>query len=214
MGQDANTHSDPKRRAPAAERNIAPILDVLKDRLPTSGVVLEIASGTGQHAAAFACAFPNIDWCPSDRAADARSSIAAWRMDAGASNLRTPLDIDVLRRGWFDEVEGPFDAVIAINLVHVAPWSAAEGLLKGASELLAPRGMVYLYGPYRRDGEHTAESNVRFESWLHAQDPEWGVRDVQEIERAGTVCGLKLEDAIEMPANNFSLILRKTKTQP
>ncbi len=209
MGDGPNTQHIHKQHAPAAERNAAPILDVLKHCLPEKGTVLEIASGTGQHAELFARALPQIVWQPSDRHAGARASIQAWRADARLENFRAPLDIDVMRPGWSDGFDRKFDAVIAINLIHVAPWALVGGLLEGAAQLLVPGGVVYLYGPYKRDGAHTAPSNAQFENWLHAQDPEWGVRDLADIERVGAMHGLRLESVIDMPANNFSLILRR-----
>ncbi|GBE43604.1 MAG TPA: DUF938 domain-containing protein [Rhizobiales bacterium] len=198
------------RRAPAAGRNTGPILQVLKTQLPASGRALEIASGTGQHAAAFARSFPAITWIPSDPSPDARHSIAAWVEEAGLGNLEAPLDLDVMQEHWPAAAEGPFDAVLAINLIHISPWAACQGLLRGAGALLPERGMLYLYGPYRRGGAHTAGSNVRFEEWLHGQNREWGVRDVGEVERAAATHGLCLDAVIEMPANNFSLVLRKS----
>jgi len=197
------------RRAPAADRNTAPILEVLKTQLPSSGRALEIASGTGQHAAAFAQNFPEITWVPSDPSPEARRSIAAWGAETGLENLEAPRDLDVMQEHWPGAAGGPFDILLAINLVHISPWAACAGLLRGAGELLHTGGMLFLYGPYRRNGEHTAGSNVRFEEWLHGQDPDWGVRDIGEVERAAAPYGLALDASIEMPANNFSLILRK-----
>lgn len=197
------------RRAPAADRNTDSILQVLKTHLPASGRALEIASGTGQHAAAFAQNFPAITWIPSDPSPESRHSIAAWAGETGLENLRPPLDLDVMQEHWPPAREGPFDVVLAINLVHISPWAACLGLLRGAAELLHSRGMLFLYGPYKRDGAHTAGSNVRFEEWLRGQDPEWGVRDIGEVERAAAAHDLLLDAVIAMPANNFSLILRK-----
>lgn len=209
MGESHDTQQDRKQHAPAAERNAAAILEVLTDFLPRAGHVLEIASGTGQHGAGFARALPHIVWHPSDRSPNAHSSIRAWRNEAGAENFRAPLEIDVLRAGWWDKIDRRFDALVAINLIHVAPWAATQALLEGAARLLDPGGFLFLYGPYRRDGEHTAPSNAQFDTSLRAQDPEWGVRDMDEIERAAEEQGLRLERAVEMPANNFSLILRR-----
>lgn len=198
-----------KQHAPAAERNTRPILDVLKQHLPEQGRVLEIASGTGQHAVAFARAFPNIEWVPSDPDISARESIAAWAEEARLPNLQPPREIDVTRPGWPKGAGGPFDVILAINLVHISPWAATLGLLKGAGRLLTPGGILYLYGAYRREGEHTSESNIRFEEWLKAQSPEYGVRDMADVEQEANAHGLALADVIEMPANNFSLIFRK-----
>ncbi len=209
MGEGPDTQHRLKQHAPAAERNAAPILDVLRQCLPGTGKVLEIASGSGQHACHFARALPQIVWQPSDRDAGARASIHAWRDDAGLENLQAPLDVDVMDPGWSGALDRQFDAVVAINLIHVAPWLLVDGLLGGAARLLVPGGLVYLYGPYKRDGAHTAPSNARFEDWLHAQDPEWGVRDMADIEQVGAKHGLRLERVIDMPANNFSLILKR-----
>ncbi len=197
-----------RRHAPSAERNTEPILAVLKQHLPASGRVLEIASGTGQHVVAFAGAFPGIEWWPSDPAADARASIAAWRHDAGLDTVRPPLDIDVTRPDWEHGLEGPFAAILAINLVHISPWPAAQGLLRGAAALLGPEGLLYLYGAYMRDGAHTAPSNIDFDAWLRGQDPRWGVRDMGDMEREAAAHGLRLTAVEPMPANNFSLVFR------
>lgn len=193
------------------ERNTGPILEILKQQLPASGRALEIASGTGQHVVAFARRHREISWQPSDPEAGARASIAAWSQQAGLKNLEPPLDIDVTQERWPGPgaLEKPFDAVLAINLIHIAPWAACAGLLRGAGELLGAGGLLFLYGPYRKDGMHTAESNVRFEAWLQAQNPEYGVRDIADVAREARKHGLRLDDALPMPANNFSLILRK-----
>lgn len=198
-----------RQHAPAAERNAQPIIQVLKQQLPQTGRALEIASGTGQHAVAFARAFPRIEWVPSDPDRFARESIAAWSQEAQLPNLLPPLDIDVSRPGWHEGLGMPFQAILAINLVHISPWTATLGLLEGAGGLLESGGVLYLYGAYRRGGEHTAQSNVRFEEWLEAQSPEYGVRDMADVEREANAQGLALAEAIEMPANNFSLIFRK-----
>ncbi|MDA7947921.1 MAG: class I SAM-dependent methyltransferase [Hyphomicrobiaceae bacterium] len=209
MGDRPDTQHDHKQHAPAAARNAASILDVLTGCLPKTGAVLEIASGTGQHAAAFAQALPHIAWQPSDRSENARASIRAWREEAGAENLEAPVNLDVMDREWPKGISRRFDAIVAINLIHVAPWAALKGLLKGSGQLLAPGGFVYLYGPFKQGGEHTAPSNARFDLSLRAQDPEWGVRDIDNVEKVGAEFGLQLERVIEMPANNFSLILRR-----
>lgn len=197
------------QHAPAAARNTGPILEVLNAQLPASGRALEIASGAGQHAVAFAQNFPDIAWQPSDPEANARASIAARRQQAGLKNLEPPLDIDVMQERWPDALERPFDALLAINLIHISPWAACAGLLSGAGELLGAGGLMFLYGPYKKDGIHTAASNVRFEAWLQAQNPEYGVRDIGDVAREAGKHGLRLDDAVAMPANNFSLILRK-----
>ncbi len=209
MPEDADKHDSRLQHAPSATRNSAVILDVLKEYLPETGRALEIASGSGQHAAAFALAFPGIGWFPSDPDERARDSIAAWSQNIAADNLNPPLDIDVTRALWHGDVEGPFNALLAINMVHITPWAVTVGLLRGASELLVRDGLLYLYGPYRRDGAHTAQSNVKFDEWLKGQNEEWGVRDMGEVERQAELSGLLLGEVIDMPANNFSLIFRK-----
>ena len=199
-----------KLQSPSSDRNTAPILDVLHERLPARGRALEIASGSGQHAAAFAENFPAITWLPSDPDGDGRDSIEAWRAELKLENLLAPLALDVTRPGWAGTVNGPLEAILAINLVHISPWAASEGLMNGAGELLAPGGFLYLYGPFRRNGRQTAESNERFEAWLKGLSPEFGVRDLADIEREGNRHGLVLTETIEMPANNFSLVLHKS----
>ncbi|MHA1165363.1 MAG: DUF938 domain-containing protein [Alphaproteobacteria bacterium] len=212
MGRDP---SDPDKRhthqqhAPAVARNKAHILEVLRDHLPQSGCALEIASGTGQHAAAFAQTFPQLIWRPSDPAAEARESIAAWADETRLSNLKSPLDLDVTREDWQDAFDAPFDVILAINLIHISPWSATEGLMRGSGKLLARGGLLYLYGPYRKDGDHTAPSNIKFDEWLKAQNQDWGVKDMGEVRKQGELNGLSLDKEIAMPANNFSLIFRK-----
>lgn len=207
-----STDANASRRqfAPAAERNAEPIITVLKQHLPERGRALEVASGTGQHAAAFARAFPDIDWVPSDSDARALESIGAWVDEAGLPNLAPPLRLDVTASGWHERPDHPpYDAILAINLIHISPWEATEGLMRGASALLAPGGILYLYGAYKRDGAHTAPSNVEFERWLRAQDPAWGVRDLGDVERAAAAHGLELVEIVPMPANNLSVIFRK-----
>lgn len=198
-----------KQPSPSSDRNTAPILGVLSACLPPSGRALEIGSGSGQHAAAFAQAFPAIEWIPSDPDPVARESIAAWAEETGADNLQPAIHIDVTRENWHTGMEEPLDAVLAINMVHISPWEATLGLMRGAGRLLVPGGILYLYGPYRRDGRQTSESNVRFEQWLKGLSPEYGVRDLADMEREGAANGLPLDEIIDMPANNFSLVFRK-----
>lgn len=195
--------------APAAERNLAPILAVLMDALPKSGTMLEIASGTGQHAAAFAKAFPRLTWQPSDPASQARASIAAWREKAQATNLLPPLNLDTMRADWEHTVAGPPAAILCINMIHIAPWAACTGLMRGAGCLLPDGGLLYLYGPFRREGVRTAPSNAAFDRALRAEDPEWGVRDLEAVTDLAAAAGLRLERSIEMPANNLSVIFRR-----
>ena len=198
-----------KQFATAVDRNTRPILDALRSAVPDAGCALEIASGTGQHVVAFAAAFPGIDWRPSDPSAEARDSIAAWVADARLASLAPPLDIDVTRPGWAAAAGGPYDLMVCINMIHIAPWRACLGLMDGAGVLLRPDGVLYLYGPFRRDGMHTAPSNEAFDRSLRARRPEWGVRAMEDVAEAAAARGLAWERTVPMPANNFSLIFRK-----
>jgi len=203
------TRAGRRHHAAAAARNTGPIVDVLREILPRAGLALEIASGTGQHVVAFAQAFPDIEWQPSDPDATARDSIAAWVAETGLANLRPPLDLDVTETGWQNRVATRLDAVVCINMIHISPWRACEGLLAGAGSLLRPDGLLYLYGPYKRDGAHTAPSNAAFDESLRRRDPAWGVRDLADVSAAARRCGMSLENVVSMPANNFSLVFRK-----
>ncbi|WP_019450151.1 DUF938 domain-containing protein [Cupriavidus sp. BIS7] len=195
-----------RRMAPATERNREPILAVLRNVLPRSGTVLEIASGTGQHAVHFAAALPGVKWQPSDPDATHRESIVAWTDHAKVANVLAPLAIDVCHEPW--DI-GAVDAIVCINMIHIAPWAAAEALFSGAGKRLAPGGVLYLYGPYRRDGAHTAPSNEAFDRQLRSADSEWGVRDMEAVIALGAAQGLTCDEPIPMPANNFSLVFRK-----
>ncbi|GGD50701.1 DUF938 domain-containing protein [Caballeronia grimmiae] len=195
-----------RRRAPAAERNRDAILAVLARVLPARGVVLEIASGTGQHAVHCAAALPGIVWQPSDPDAAARDAIAAWRAHAGLANLNAPLAIDVTSADWGI---GSVAAIVCINMIHIAPWDAAEALVRGASERLSAGGVLYLYGPYRRNGAHTAPSNEAFDAQLRATNPYWGVRDMEAVESLASQAGFALGEIVAMPANNFGLVFIK-----
>lgn len=195
-----------KRRAPAAERNREPILAVLRRVLPAQGLVLEIASGTGQHAEHFARHLPRVQWQPTDTDADALASIAAWRREAALPNLRPPLELDVTRQPWPVEVA---DAIFCANMLHIAPWRACEGLLEGAGRVLPPGGRLVLYGPFRIGGRHTAESNAAFDETLRARNPEWGVRDLDAVATLAAAQGLAHVEAVPMPANNFTMIFQK-----
>lgn len=194
-----------KQHAPATERNRDAIRDVLSRELPTAGTVLEIASGTGQHAVAFAQAFPAIRWQPTDPDPTSLASIAAWRDEAALPNLLAPLLLDVTQVPW-PVVEA--DAIVCINMVHIAPWEAALALFAGAGRVLAQGGLLYLYGPYRFDGT-TAASNENFDRSLRSRDPRWGVRDVRELGAAAAEHGLVMRGAVAMPANNHSLLFRR-----
>jgi SAM-dependent methyltransferase len=193
-----------KQSAPAVARNREPIREVLARELPTSGVVLEISSGTGEHAVHLARSFPGITWQPSDVDGAALASIAAWREESGLANLREPLRLDATSLDW-----PAADAVVCINLIHIAPWEAALGLFAGAKRTLAPGGLLYLYGPYRFDGAFSAPSNFDFDRSLRSRDSRWGVRDVRDLTVAAGACELSLRGVVAMPANNHSLLFRK-----
>ncbi len=195
-----------RRVAAAAERNRDPILAVLSRVLPAAGTVLEVASGTGQHAAYFAPRLPRLVWQPSDPDPEMRASIAAWVAGTGAGNLKPPLDLDVLSPSWPVESAA---VVVAINMIHIAPWAACEGLLAGAGRLLDGGGILYLYGPFHVDGRATAPSNADFDDSLRRRNPEWGVRDVGDVVAAAAAHGLELSETVDMPANNMSVVLRR-----
>jgi SAM-dependent methyltransferase len=197
------------RNAPAAARNREPILAVLRTRVQAPAVVLEIASGTGEHAVWFSAALPGVTWQPTDRDAEALASIAAWRETAALANLLPPLRLDAaVPESW---PIAQADVVIAINMIHISPWSSTEGLMAGAEQVLPPGGMLFLYGPYREGGAHTAESNAAFDASLQARDPVWGVRDLEAVASLAAVHGLDLAERIVMPANNLSLVFRRRK---
>jgi SAM-dependent methyltransferase len=192
---------------PAPERNKQPILDVLTRVLPATGRVLEIASGTGQHIVHFAQALPGLHWQPSDPEAPHRDSIRTRVQAAGLTNVAEPLELDVLQRPW--PVQRA-DAVLCINMIHIAPWAAGVALIEEAGRLLTAGGVLYLYGPYRRGGAHTAPSNADFDASLRARDARWGVRDLEAVQELGERSGFALQETIAMPANNLSLVLRRS----
>ena len=197
---------DGRRLFPAADRNKGPILEVLRRVLPERGLVLEIASGTGQHVAHFARWMPALTWQPTDPDADMRDSIAAWIAHEGLANVLPPQDLDATSCAW--PVERA-DAVLCINMIHIAPWAAAEGLFRGAARVLGPGGVLVLYGPYRRFGRHTAPSNAAFDADLGKRNPEWGLRDVEVVEDLARRAGLEPDEVVPMPANNVSLLFHK-----
>jgi len=192
--------------APAVARNREPILAVLRRVLPTEGTVLEIASGSGEHAVYFAAGLPSLTWRPSHADPIALKSISAHRQAAGLANLLSPVELDVQAISWpVDRA----DAIACINMLHIAPWSAAERLMAGAGRVLPAAGVLYLYGPFQKNGRHTAPSNAAFDASLKARNPEWGVRDVADVAQLAASKGLDLVDQIQMPANNLSLIFRR-----
>jgi SAM-dependent methyltransferase len=196
-----------KRHAPATDRNRDAIVTVLARVIAPGARVLEIASGTGQHATYFAAHLPGVTWQPSDPDVAARASIAAWIAEAGADNVRAPIALDAASPPWTVDSA---DAIVCINMVHIAPWAAALGLFAGAGALLAPGAPLVLYGPYRFAGAFTAPSNEAFDRELRQQNPAWGVRDVDDLEAAAGARGFALEDVVAMPANNHCLLFRRT----
>jgi cyclopropane fatty-acyl-phospholipid synthase-like methyltransferase len=198
---------DARQLSPSAARNCVPIREVLTRVLPKKGIVLEIGSGTGEHVVCFAKAMPQLVWLPSDPDGASRTSIEAWMTSEGLTNIRAPVPIDVREEVWGVEDDAPFDAMISLNMVHIAPWEAALGLLAGGKRLLRPNGVLFLYGPFMIGGKHTARTNAAFDADLKQRDPRWGVRDVDDIVREAMPNGLELSKVVDMPANNLSLVL-------
>jgi SAM-dependent methyltransferase len=195
-----------KETWPAPERNKQPILELLQRVLPASGTLLEIASGTGQHAAFFAAAMPLLDYQPSDVDEANLRSIRAWVDDAALPNLRAPLALDVCSDDWG---VGPLDAIFNANMIHIAPIACCEGLMHGAGRHLREGGVLVVYGPFKVGGAHTSESNARFDADLQSRDSRWGVREVEQLQALGAPVGLRLEERVPMPANNQCLVFRK-----
>jgi SAM-dependent methyltransferase len=191
----------------ASDRNKGPILDVLREVLPASGYVLEISSGTGQHAVHMAEAYPGITWQPSDIDPDFRNSVEAWRAESGLTNILPSIHLDVTEHPW--PVEHA-DAIFNCNMIHIAPWECCIGLLEGASKILPDGGILYMYGPYKVGGRHTAPSNEAFDQNLRGRDPSWGIRNLDDVALEARRRGLHLIKTVKMPANNFSVIYRKT----
>lgn len=206
LRQQGEKRADGAWISPSAERNKGPILEVLARVLPGRGVVLEIASGTGQHVLHFARGLPGLTWQPSDPDAELRDSIALRVRDERLANVKAPIDLDVTSLPWPLRTA---DAAVCINMIHVAPWSATRALFEGAKALLPARHVLFLYGPYRRFGEHTSESNARFDADLRARDPEWGVRDLEAVSEVAAREGFVLAEIVEMPANNLSLVFER-----
>lgn len=200
--------TDPRRHAPAALRNRGPILDVLRRVLPADGCVLEIGSGSGEHSTFFAAEFPGLIWQPSDVDADNLASIAAHAAAATRTNLRPPLRIDAAAVPWPGVEPASVDAVLCVNVIHIAPWPVCEGLVAGAAAALRPGGRLILYGPFMRGGRHTAPSNAAFDRTLKERDPRFGVRDLADVEAEAAGRGFRLDEVVAMPANNLTLIFR------
>lgn len=201
---------DARRFAPATARNREPILAVLERVVPVGARVLEIAAGSGEHACFFATRLSVAEWQPSDPDPESRASIDAWRDHTGATQVTAAIELDVTASVW---PVAQADVVLCINMIHISPWEATLGLLRGAGAILPAGGVLFAYGPYRRCGAHTAPSNAEFDASLRARDPRWGVRDLEDVERAATAEGLALEEVVAMPANNFSVVFRKSRAQ-
>ena len=201
-----------KRSAPATERNREAILSVLQNYLPNQGTVLEIASGTGQHAVFFAQQLTSRFWLPTDLDPTNIASIAAWQGEADAANLLLPHQLDVRDPAWLIDCDlpAPISAIVNINMLHISPWSCCEALFAGAAEVLNQSGVVIIYGPFKQDGLHTAPSNAAFDEQLRSQDSAWGVRDLKAVVDIAVEQGFDCQNVIEMPVNNLSVVFDKT----
>jgi len=195
-----------RRRAPAVARNRQPILDVLQPNLPARGLVLEVASGTGEHTAHFAQALPTLTFQPSDPDERARASIDDWTATLGLANVRPALALDAAANAWPITAA---DAIACINMIHISPWASTVGLFQGAARLLPETGMLFVYGPYFRDGFETAPSNIAFDQDLRASNPAWGIRGLEEVVALAWANGFSPPLVVEMPANNLSLVFRR-----
>ncbi|HTR84456.1 MAG TPA: DUF938 domain-containing protein [Reyranella sp.] len=194
-----------RREAPAAARNRQPILDVLGPRLPAGGLVLEIASGTGEHIVHFAAARPDVFFQPTDPGSEDRASTDDWVRTLGLANVRPALALDASADRW--PVERA-DAIVCINMVHISPWAATVGLLAGAARVLSPEGLLYLYGPYHRDGKPTSPGNHAFDLDLQRRNPAWGIRHLEEVTALAATHGFAAPTVVAMPANNLSLVFK------
>ena len=197
-------NDDPRQHSPAAERNRGPILAELQRLLPARGVALEIASGTGQHAAYFAAGLPAWQWLPSDPEPSALASIAAWC--EGSANVLAPIALDVMSPAWPGAAR-PADALFCANMLHIAPWASCAALMQGAARHLSPNGLLLLYGPYLVDGEPVAPGNLAFDADLRARNPAWGLRRLTDVLAQAAAVGLRLRERVPMPANNELLVL-------
>ncbi|MGI9407660.1 MAG: DUF938 domain-containing protein [Hyphomicrobiaceae bacterium] len=203
-------HADERLDAPPFHRNKEAILEVVRRHLTMdTGDVLEIGSGTGQHAVNFAAAFPSLTWHPSDPDARHRTSIDAWRREAELNNIRPALNLDACATPWsLPEGVSALAGVICINVLHIAPWDVSAGLFHGAGRVLEPGAPLMIYGPFKRDGQHTAPSNAAFDDQLRRSDPVWGIRDICDLERLAGDAGLALVEVNSVPANNFVLVFK------
>ena len=200
---------DARQHAPATERNRQPILEILKQVIAPGSNILEIASGTGEHGVFLASHLRSCRWLPSDINPQARASIVAWKDATKVDNLELPLSIDVMQKNWQEQITADITAIANINMIHISPWAACLGLMSGAEELLKPGGILYLYGPYKRDGKHTSKSNISFDLSLRDRNPQWGIRDLEAVIAAAAAAQLSLQQIVEMPANNLSVIFSR-----
>jgi hypothetical protein len=195
-----------RREAPSAARNRQPILDVLGPQLPAQGLVLEIASGTGEHAAHFAKAHPALSFQPTDPSAEARASIDDWVRTLGLANVRPALALDAAAPSWpVDQAE----AIVCINMIHISPWASTVGLMAGTARVLPPEGLLYLYGPYHRGGKATSPGNEHFDADLRQRNSAWGIRPLEEVAALAERNGFTSPTVVEMPANNLSVMFRR-----
>ena len=197
---------DARRYAPSAARNRDAILMILTSHLPEYGRVLEVASGSGEHTMHIAAAHPKLTFQPSDPDPDGRASIDAWTHHLGLTNVAPAIELEVTK-SVSPSIKA--DVVICINMIHIAPWSATVGLMRNAAKVLPTGGLVYLYGPYRRNGEHTSPSNAAFDADLNARNPAWGIRDLEAVATLAIDHGFSASNIEAMPANNLSLFLRR-----
>ncbi|MBT7943923.1 MAG: DUF938 domain-containing protein [Alphaproteobacteria bacterium] len=203
MAKPTTLGDNRRQYAPATARNRDPILTVLKRVLPKNGIMLEIGAGSGEHAAYFAPHFPDLTWQPSEPDPDSRGSVAAWVEATAAANLRPPINLSVTDAEWPVAIA---QAIFSANMIHIAPWACCQGLMAGAGRTLAPNGLLILYGPFKRDGEHTAPSNAQFDASLRQRDPAWGIRDLDDVTACAEESGLARTEIVDMPANNLMLI--------
>lgn len=201
--------ADQRMFSPSAARNAEPILEILKGLLPAKGTVLEIGCGTGEHAVCFAAAMPTLTWLPTDPDPASRASTASWVSFRGLGNVLAPIGVDASSPVWGVEKLAPFDAILSINMIHIAPWAATAGLFSGADRLLRGGGLLCLYGPFIHDGAYNAPSNAAFDQSLKIRNPAWGLRDIVDLERTALASGLRLGEMVEMPANNTLLVFRR-----
>jgi len=200
------TSQDARFTSPSALRNRGPISQLLRDVLPASGTVLEIASGSGEHVIHFAGLFPDLVWQPSDPSPGARASVEAWVASETLTNVLPPMDVDASSETW---AISRADAMIAINMIHISPWPATQGLLRHAGRLLPAGHPLFLYGPYRRQGQPLVASNVEFDASLRARNPEWGIRLLEDVESLAEQSGLSLTSVTELPANNLGVVFTR-----